>query len=235
MTLAVLAIAPAIALATNVSGPMYYWLFFIFPPYRFGEFFIGMILARAVQLGLRLPRAVSWQLVACLGLAGAVYGLTRYTLSTGSSVSRPYAALLALPFLVLLVLGAVTLDLEGARSWLCARPMLRLGEWSFALYLVHKPIFLLTEQWNWWNQATGVFGDLVGFSGFCVLVIAAAAMLYYGVERPLERTLRRVPDSLGPAFLRASGFCQRIHRPPQACLPSCPSSAEDGGSVFAGR
>jgi peptidoglycan/LPS O-acetylase OafA/YrhL len=82
--------------------------------------------------------------------------------------------------------------------------LLRLGEWSFALYLVHKPIFLLTEQWNWWNRATGVFGDVAGFCGFCALIVAAAALLYYGVERPLERALRRAPDHLAQLFAMAS-------------------------------
>src|SRR5665213_4402581 len=51
-TIALLAIVPALALAHGVSAPIYYWLFFVFPPYRFGEFFLGMILARAVQLRL---------------------------------------------------------------------------------------------------------------------------------------------------------------------------------------
>lgn len=197
-TIAVMAIAPAIALASGVSAHIYYWLFFVFPPYRFGEFLIGMILARAVQLGLRLPRPQLSQVVACGGLAAIVYAFTRYTVTTGSSVSRPYAALFALPFLVLLVLGAVTLDVRSVPSWVAARPMLRLGEWSFALYLVHKPIFLLTEQWNWWNQATGAFGDVVGFCGFCALAVIAAAIMYYGVERPLERALRRLPDGPSP-------------------------------------
>jgi peptidoglycan/LPS O-acetylase OafA/YrhL len=133
-----------------------------------------------------------------------VYALTRYTVATGSEVSRPYVALFVLPFLLILILGAVTLDAGWVPSWLGARPMLRLGEWSFALYLVHKPIFLLTEQWNWWSQATGAFGDVVGFCGFCALVVGAAAMLYYGIERPLERALRRAPCHLVQLFVVAS-------------------------------
>jgi peptidoglycan/LPS O-acetylase OafA/YrhL len=203
-TVAVMAIAPAVALGYGVSAPIYYWLFFVFPPYRFGEFFLGMILARAVQLGLRAPRPQGSQLVACGCLAGVVYSLTRYTVSTGSDVSRPYVALFVLPFLLVLILGAVTLDVNAVPSWLSARPLLRLGEWSFALYLVHKPVFLLTEQWNWWNRATGVFGDVAGFCGFCALIVGAAALLYYGVERPLERALRRAPEHLARLFVIAS-------------------------------
>jgi peptidoglycan/LPS O-acetylase OafA/YrhL len=219
-TIAVMAIAPAIAIAAGVSAPMYYWLFFVFPPYRFGEFLIGMILARAVQLGLRVPHPQLSQAVACTGLAAVVLTFTRYTVSTGSSVSRPYVALIVLPFLVLLVLGAVTLDVRAVPSWLAARPMLRLGEWSFALYLVHKPIFLLTEQWNWWNQATGALGDVVGFCGFCTLAVAAAAVMYYGFERPLERALRRLPDGLSP--MRSRALWHRV----EALAPSLASSSE---------
>jgi peptidoglycan/LPS O-acetylase OafA/YrhL len=160
-----------------------------------------------------------------------VYALTRYTVSTGSSVSRPYAALLVLPFLVLLVLGAVTLDVDSVPSWLAARPMLRLGEWSFALYLVHKPIFFLTEQWRWWNQATGAVGDVIGFCGFCALVVAAAAALYYGVERPLERALRRLPDGISPILALAprmvTGAFRGSRMESSDCLPSLEVASEE--------
>jgi peptidoglycan/LPS O-acetylase OafA/YrhL len=209
-TVAVMAIVPAVALGYGVSAPMYYWLFFVFPPYRFGEFFLGMILARAVQLGLRAPRPQLAQIMACGCLGAVVYALTRYTVSTGSDVSRPYVALFVLPFLLILILGAVTLDVNGIPSWICARPMLRLGEWSFALYLVHKPIFLLTQQWNWWNQATGAFGDVAGFFGFCALTVGAAALLYYGVERPLERALRGTPDHLAQLWAGGKLALRRV-------------------------
>ena len=209
-TVAVMAILPAVALGYGVSAPVYYWLFFVFPPYRFGEFFLGMILARSVQLGLRMPRPHLSQMAACCCLAGVVYALTRYTVSTGSDVSRPYVALLLLPFLLILILGAVTLDVSCGPSWFGARPMLRLGEWSFALYLVHKPIFLLTEQWNWWNQATGAFGDVAGFCGFCALVVGTAALLYYGVERPLERALRLAPAHFAQLPVVASKLMSRF-------------------------
>jgi peptidoglycan/LPS O-acetylase OafA/YrhL len=209
-TVAVLAIVPALALVHGVSAPTYYWLFFVFPPYRFGEFFLGMMLARAVQLGLRVPRPHLAQISACCCLTAVVYALTRYTVSTGSDVSRPYVALFVLPFLLVLILGAVTLDVYRVPSWLGARPMLRLGEWSFALYLVHKPIFLLTEQWNWWNRATGALGDVVGFCGFCALVVCAAALLYYGVERPLERAFRRVPERLARLSLATMKLVPRV-------------------------
>jgi peptidoglycan/LPS O-acetylase OafA/YrhL len=113
-------------------------------------------------------------------------------------------------------------------SWLAARPMLRLGEWSFALYLVHKPIFLLTEQWNWWNQATGAFGDVVGFCGFSALAVGAAASMYYGVERPLERALRRLPGDLSPMRSR------RLRMRAEASVGSRASSSDAPAVIAAG-
>jgi peptidoglycan/LPS O-acetylase OafA/YrhL len=244
-TVAIMAIAPAVALTHGVSAPMYYWLFFVFPPYRFGEFFLGMILARSVQLGLCVPRPHLAQVAASCCLAGVVYALTRYTVTTGSDVSRPYVALFVLPFLLILILGAVTLDVSSVPSLLGARPMLRLGEWSFALYLVHKPIFLLTEQWNWWNQATGALGDVVGLCSFCALIVGAAALLYYSVERPLERALRRAPDHLAQLLVVASDSVRgdghlgrkvgrryganqrcRVRRPPASSASLCAPSPE---------
>ncbi len=192
VTLAVMAGAPLIARAAGISDAMYSWLFFVFPPYRFAEFLLGMVLARAVQLGLRLPAPGWTALGATAGLAVAARWLTDLSLHTGTVAQRPFVALLMLPSFAVLLLAGATRDLDGSRHrwWLGSRPLVLLGEWSFALYLIHKPLFLLTDHWNWWHN-TGGLSAVAAFFAYLACALYAAALLHSFVEKPIERALRR--------------------------------------------
>jgi peptidoglycan/LPS O-acetylase OafA/YrhL len=198
LTLLVLGLTPVIATARGISASLYYWLFFVFPPYRFGEFLLGMILARAVLLGLRAPRPKLIAGAGAVGTAAVMYSITRYTIDTGVAVPRPDVALLFIPFFLLLFWGCVSTELSGGRLWLATKPMLRLGEWSFALYLVHKPTFILTQQWGWWHNHGG-FSAVLSFAAFLALAVSVAACLCLCVERPVERGLRRLAVGKKPA------------------------------------
>lgn len=204
-TLAVLFATPWIVITIGVSGVTYAWLFFVFPPYRFGEFLLGMILARAVRLGLRVPAPRCAWLLGALGLAGTVWGMNVHTMSTHQVIERPYVALLVLPFFVLLLAAGASRDLSAASWWLGSRPLLRLGEWSFALYLVHKPTFIFTDRWHWWDNGGG-FSGLASFLEYLALALAVAAAVHHLVEKPVERALRRLPLGSGkPARLEDHG------------------------------
>lgn len=195
-TVLVLTMTPVLALNLHAQGFTTYWLFFIFPPYRFGEFLLGMVLARAVHLGLRMPMPGLAALGAVGGLGLVLWRLTEFTVRTGSLVSRPYVALLALPLFALLLLAGATADLAGRRTGLNWWLPVRLGAWSFALYLVHKPLFLLTQ--GWWPGPGGLTGAAAGVV-FVVAATALAAALHYVAERPLERYLRAWPVGLRQA------------------------------------
>jgi peptidoglycan/LPS O-acetylase OafA/YrhL len=196
-TVALMIAAPLIATALHASADLSYWLFFIFPPYRFGEFLLGMILARAVHLGLRLPRPGLTATGAVTGLTALLLVLTGITVHTGNPVDRPFVAAAALPLFAALLLAGATWDLGPRSTWLGARLPVRLGEWSFALYLVHKPLFLLTANWGWWGS--GGLDGLTGaaaFLAFLGLAVTLAAALHHSLEKPLERHLRSWPVGL---------------------------------------
>lgn len=195
ITVALLGLAPLIADGAGMSGSLSYWLFFIFPPYRFGEFLLGMVLARAARLGFRLTRPGRFAFGATIALTVVLSGLTMFTVRTGTPVERPFVALLALPLFGILLLAGATSDLDGVRTGLNWWLPLRLGEWSFALYLVHKPLLLLTVEWGWWPAAGGLAGA-AAFVVFLLLATGLAAGLYYLTERPIERYLRRWPVGL---------------------------------------
>ena len=83
--------------------------------------------------------------------------------------------------------------LDGHRSVFGDRVQVRLGEWSFAFYLVHATViyfvlwFIEPLAPSWWNvlPSAGLF--LVG--------LLIAALLFHGVERPVERRIRRWKDA----------------------------------------
>jgi len=194
VTLALMAGLPLIVSLAGLStySSLYYWLFFVFPPYRFGEFLLGMLLARAMVLGWRAPAPVLACLAAAAGIAGVTWAMTAFTVSTGTPVARPFVALLAIPFFALLLCAAATRDQRPGAWCLGSKVLTRLGEWSFALYLVHAEAMVVTARYGWWVNPGGLWG-LAGLLAFLALVIAAAAALHYLVEKPVERRLRRVP------------------------------------------
>jgi peptidoglycan/LPS O-acetylase OafA/YrhL len=100
VTLVLITTLPLIVAQAGVDtySNLYYWLFFVFPPYRFGEFLLGMLLARAMVLGLRIPAPARTAVVAAAGVAGLTWIMTSFTVRTGIPFVRPLVALLAIPF-----------------------------------------------------------------------------------------------------------------------------------------
>jgi peptidoglycan/LPS O-acetylase OafA/YrhL len=194
VTLALMAALPLIVAQAGVDtySDLYYWLFFVFPPYRFGEFLLGMLLARAMVLGLRIPAPAVTALVAAAGVGGLTWIMTSFTVRTGIPVVRPLVALLAIPYFAALLTASATRDTQPGGWWLGSAPLRRLGDWSFALYLVHAPAMVLTARFGWWDNPGGPEG-LAYLLAFLALVIAASAALHHLVEKPVERRLRRVP------------------------------------------
>ncbi len=195
MVLTVQVGAPVVAALLGVPGNVYFWLFFVFPPYRLLEFILGMLLARAVLLGLKLrwPRAASLLALAALGLVA--FACTDYTVSTGQYLDRPFVALAVIPWLAVLLLAASTQDLRHVSSWLRSGLLVALGESSFALYLVHKPLYLFTSSFGWWRN-TGHLLATGRLILFIALALGTAAALHYWLEGPLDRLLRSLPDRI---------------------------------------
>ena len=80
-------------------------------------------------------------------------------------------------------------------------PLVWLGEISYSVYMVHFPLLIVIRRlwerlgfagWNTLAQA-------LAFLATIAIVIAAAAMLFYLVERPARSRLRDRLGVLGPA------------------------------------
>ncbi|MFB6835836.1 acyltransferase family protein [Streptomyces sp. NPDC056361] len=145
------------------------------PPARLPEFVLGVAVARLVQLG-------KWR---GPGLEGAValtlIGYFAVPLVPGDQY---WTALIGLTLLI--AAGAVA-DIDGEPS-MWRRPVLvRLGEWSFAFYMIHLLVMHSLRLWVGDKpklDTLPAFG-LVGLA-FAVS-LALAALLYTYVEEPGRR------------------------------------------------
>jgi peptidoglycan/LPS O-acetylase OafA/YrhL len=105
----------------------------------------------------------------------------------------------------LLALGAAAAECQRTAAdpsppGLLTRAGERLGEWSFALYLLHIPIILATLKVFSAIHATGlgmVYG--AGMAAF-FLSIAAAALYYQAVEHPLLKRLLAIQQQRSKAL-----------------------------------
>ncbi len=169
----------AIMVATTVLIPVVAprpGLIYIFPPSRLPEFVIGVALALLVRAGWRSPLGFApAALVAALAVG--------IDFVPGFPEPFAFAAVTVVPF-ALLIVAACGSDLRGS-SRLAGRAWVRLGEWSFALFMTHQIVLRAFDA---------VVPDqnlkVVLLVPVLALCIAIAAATFHFVERPLERLLR---------------------------------------------
>ncbi len=190
--------AHAVGAWWGVSRPLSNWLFFILPGYRLLEFLFGMLLGHAVRRGLRVPHPHVTAGIAGLGLLALIAALVWISSNWGWYPGRPWMAMLVLPVFATLVVTDATADLGGAAGWLASRPLRWLGAISFALYLIHQPLFRITRAFGWWPARNDLLGA-AAFAAFVVLAVAVAGLLHHLVEKPVERRLRAMPVGLKTA------------------------------------
>lgn len=118
------------------AWPTEFWFVYILPPARMMEFVFGIILARIVLTGRKVP----------LGLGGAMaLSVLAYFLAPMFPGTYPIAAVMVLPMGLLIAAGAVA-DVQGHRTLLSSRGMVWLGEVSFAFYLWHLLVLIYGHQ-----------------------------------------------------------------------------------------
>jgi peptidoglycan/LPS O-acetylase OafA/YrhL len=98
--------------------------------------------------------------------------------------------LILAPLFGLLIFGAA-----GTTSRILSHPWLvLLGEASYALYILHIPV------WMWWYYAITQRTDIpiaADFILYLALVVSVSVLLYKYIERPARRWLLAMPARLG--------------------------------------
>lgn len=160
---------------------------------RVPEFVLGMAIAWAFVQGWR-PRFPVW--AAWIAFGGVMLWLT-----VGPDAGVPVLSTLAVTFTNelatvvcgLLIMAVAGATLRGRRSWLEHPVMVRLGDWSYAFYLVHATVIYAVL--NVIGGAHGVgWSNLVWGAGIFVVALGLAAAIHHLVEAPAERAIRGWKD-----------------------------------------
>lgn len=178
-------VAVRVAMILNPAG----WLAGLpWPILRLNEFVIGMCLAWAIRLGWR-PRVPIWIPVALL----VAYLLGLRVADHLPQTEDVYAFLTAfvsetLVFLfALLICAYAVADLNGRSRFGRWSPLVRLGEWSYAFYLIHATlIYIVLAHFGRQHGLVGLLW-IIALLGVSIL---GAWILHAAVERPVERRLR---------------------------------------------
>lgn len=162
------------------------FLFYVFPPYRVLGFLVGCCAARLLLMGVRVRVPVAGAVVLLGGAYAAVFVGQRLFSLVGHGVED---ALLA-PFIALLLMSAAAADVDGKPGPLTRSALIRLGEWSFALYLTHWLLLEVAAFIDPGADSRALPFRVLEDGLFIALAIGVSAAAYYGIEKPLEKRLR---------------------------------------------
>lgn len=167
------------------------WTKIVFNPLTF-EFIAGAFVALAVKRGATRFAGPALAAGILLFAAQTAFFADRlYPDVMGQFALR--AALFTPPF-ALILYGAAALERRKAAhapSWL-----IRTGDASYSLYLIHVPAFLVVGKLISISVADTRFDNLLLISAFALAALAAAFALHAFVERPLLAATKRLGDKL---------------------------------------
>jgi peptidoglycan/LPS O-acetylase OafA/YrhL len=209
---AVAALAPPIE-----RDPWWAWFVLLFPPMRLADFLVGVLLARAF-LDLRRrgwagpprTRRAAW-LATALEAGSLVLILSLMRHARGVSINLRFSGAYYLPALALVVFTFAFARGHLSRL-LGSRPMVFLGEVSFALYMTH----VIVLQLPYVAVGRGLIGPQRPFLMYLpafLLALALSAAIHVGFEAPLRRRIiarfrpappRPATDTAAPPLPRAA-------------------------------
>ncbi|MCM8731659.1 acyltransferase family protein [Hephaestia sp. GCM10023244] len=194
-----LAVIAALALASSLTetaySPTIEWFFYVNPAARLLEFVTGMLLYHVWRAGRgRAFATTAAEVTLIVAVPVAMLGFALLDVPMQFRYQLAYLPLMAALVLVFAYGGG------GVTRMLRTRPLVLLGEASFALYLTHRPIITLTHQ-VLGGRAHG-WGDVLLSALLLVVCSAVSIAVFLGFERPIlrwSRRARRVPPMGVPA------------------------------------
>lgn len=172
-----------------VLDPGFFMTSWPYPILRLDEFILGMCVAHAMRRGWRATTR-TWMAVS--GLVALVLA-DRFTrrdvlpVAMGHNFVAYENELLLIGFTALIA-AAASREILGRRSFFDSRPLVTLGEWSFAFYLVHSTVMYSFITLFGAHRAR--WDNVMWYAPTFALALLAAAALHLWVEKPLERRIR---------------------------------------------
>jgi peptidoglycan/LPS O-acetylase OafA/YrhL len=166
-----------------------WWFTQVFPVARSLEFWLGVAAAELMLRGLwRGPG---------LRLASAIFVVT-WVVTTQWIPAGFWTTVLAAVY-ILVITSAARADIRGAWSPWRSRPMVWLGEVSFAFYLVHVFVVLSILRETGYPRGLPGWQGPAAAVGFLLLNLLLAWLLFRFVETPMTRLLKPRRRSARPA------------------------------------
>src|SRR5262249_42127106 len=167
---------------SDLSRQMYNF-FAYFPIFHIPQFLFGAALGRLYLSGA----LVSSKAYPAVFLASSTALMLIFGLGTGAPIWMRSDALLVIPFALLILSGAM---LQGAlRQMLSWAPLLLFGEASYAMYILHEPLYF------WWKttkkHAALSFPPIEDFLIYTAVVVIFSTLTYLYIERPSRRWIVR--------------------------------------------
>lgn len=177
------AVVVAGEITVSATNPSSYWFVHINPLYRALEFVLGILLAAAVREGrfrTKIPVAVPMAIAAVAYVALSAFGRHLPIGVVNAS---------AIPFIVAILICAASADLDDRTNLWSTKTLVRLGTWSYALYLTHYMIVRRATHLSAYTDGHILLGIIAAVFGVIGLTLVAAAA-YHFVEHPMEARLR---------------------------------------------
>lgn len=175
-----------LGIAYSMSPVYSHWLAYYSPIYNLTAFVLGILLAGAIRAGLRV-RLSTWQ---ALVIAGVVYAAISVF---WPDCPRGFAnAAMLLPALLVIAAGA-SQDVNGKRSIWATPPIVKLGQWSYALYLIHYMMVRLVERILPESFSANPLLASAAIVAFLALATSIAGLAFYAIETPAQKLLRARP------------------------------------------
>lgn len=182
---------PSLVRSTDHDHGIGFWAIYVFPPTRFLEFVLGMLVGLRIRDGARSRLSLT--------LAGLI-ALAAFALAGVVPIYLTWVAVTLVPYL-LLIQALAGADIDGTASWLRRPALVWLGERSYAFYLVHQ-LVLAAVRHVCPELAPGpaMAAAMVSLA----IALLAATFLHRLIEEPLARHWRgRALPAEAPALAPA--------------------------------
>ena len=160
------------------------------PWYRGAEFLSGVLLCLLAKRGVRarhIGRAVTSTLVGWIVVVSLL--IDAFARQFGHrDADRALGLVLAFPAVLALVAVLIERDQRGVAGVLARPLMVRLGDWTYAMYLFHVPLLLVPYALGWLHVGTPA--DIGLFIACCVVTVAIGGLAHEKFLTPIERGIR---------------------------------------------
>jgi peptidoglycan/LPS O-acetylase OafA/YrhL len=158
-----------------------FWFCYFLPPVRMLEFVFGMLIAKVVLSGKRMPLSYPVALV---------FAVVMYAVAPLFPKPYPLVAVMVLPMGLLIGATAVA-DVQQRRTGMSNKVMVWLGEVSFAVYMWHRLVLVYGHQFLSGGKPLGTALGIGALLLMIAVVLLLSWALFTFVERPMMRRFAR--------------------------------------------